>query len=98
MNEGDDWTTRNDLPRAIAAYDSATRLLPDAATNGEAVFWTGISLAGAGKVDDALPYLRRAFVVHSPWADLVPRLPNAGLLPADTVLVSRLVREMRRKP
>src|SRR5215212_1785409 len=71
MNEGDDWTTKGDLAKAVEAYGVATSLVPDAATNGEAAFWTGISLAGAGRMDEAMPYLARAYAVHARWADLV---------------------------
>ena len=97
MNEGDEWVTKNDIPKAVAAYNAAIAFLPDSATNGEAVFWTGISLAVAGREREALPYLRRAQAVHPQWAELVPRLPAAGLLPADSALVGRLVAGMKGK-
>ncbi|MGH7629494.1 MAG: DUF1028 domain-containing protein [Gemmatimonadales bacterium] len=97
MNEGDEWTTRGDLARAVAAYNRAIGLLPDSATNGEAVFWTGISLAAARREREAIPYLARAYAVHPQWADLIPRLPDAGLLPQDQALVKRLVSGMQRK-
>jgi uncharacterized Ntn-hydrolase superfamily protein len=96
LNEGDEWVTKNDMPRAVQAYGAATSLLPDAATNGEAVFWTGISLASARRVDDAIPYLRRAHAADARWAELVTRLPEVGLLPSDPALVRRLVTEMKR--
>jgi uncharacterized Ntn-hydrolase superfamily protein len=95
MNEGDEWVTKNDIPKAVAAYDAAIAFLPDSATNGEAVFWTGISLASAGKEAEAMPYLVRAYAVHPKWAELVGRLPAAGLLPADSALIGRLVAGMR---
>ncbi|GAC1516395.1 MAG: hypothetical protein NVS1B4_11140 [Gemmatimonadaceae bacterium] len=98
MNEGDNWTTKNDIGKAVLAYGEATRLLPDSATNGEAAFWTGISLAGAHRVDAALPFLVRANAVHRGWVDLVSRLPAAGLLPNDSSLVAQLVRGMTRRP
>jgi uncharacterized Ntn-hydrolase superfamily protein len=98
LNEGDEWVTKNDMPRAVQAYGAATSLLPDAATNGEAVFWTGISLASAKRVDDAIPYLRRAYAADARWAELVTRLPEVGLLPNDQALVTRLVTEMKRPP
>lgn len=97
LNEGDEWVTRGDLARAVQAYSAAMEIAPDAATNGEAAFWTGISLAGAGQVEQAIPYLRRAWAVHPRWADLVERLPAAGLLPDDPALVRRLVQEMQRR-
>jgi uncharacterized Ntn-hydrolase superfamily protein len=96
LNEGDEWVTKNDMPRAVEAYGAATSLVPDEATNGEAVFWTGISLASAKRVDEAIPYLRRAQAADARWAELVTRLPEAGLLPNDQALVRRLVDEMKK--
>jgi uncharacterized Ntn-hydrolase superfamily protein len=96
LNEGDEWVTKNDMGRAVQSYGAATSLLPDAATNGEAVFWTGISLASAKRVDEAIPYLRRAHAADARWAELVTRLPEVGLLPNDPALVRRLVTEMKR--
>ncbi|HEU4830246.1 MAG TPA: DUF1028 domain-containing protein [Gemmatimonadales bacterium] len=95
MNEGDEWVTKNDIPKAVEAYNAAIAFLPDSATNGEAVFWTGISLAAAGREQEAMPYLVRAYAAHPKWADLVGRLPPAGLLPRDPALVERLVQGMQ---
>lgn len=95
MNEGDEWVTRNDLAKALEAYAAATSLVPDSATNGETVFWTGITLASAGRVDEAIPYLRRAYAVDRRWAELVTRLPSVGLLPNEPGLADRLVSGMR---
>ncbi|HJU66058.1 MAG TPA: DUF1028 domain-containing protein [Gemmatimonadaceae bacterium] len=95
LNEGDERVTKNDVPGAIEAYGAATSIVPDSATNGEAAFWTGISLVGAKRVDEALPYLRRAYAADQRWAELVRRLPAAGLLPDDGALVNRLVAGMR---
>ena len=96
LNEGDEWVTKNDMPKAVAAYGAATSLVPDAATNGEAAFWTGISLANAKRVEEAFPYLRRAYAADPRWAELVTRLPAAGLIPNDSAIVRRLVAEMKR--
>ena len=96
LNEGDEWVTKNDMPKAVEAYGAATSLVPDAATNGEAAFWTGISLANAKRVDEAFPYLRRAYAADPRWAELVTRLPAAGLMPNDSAIVRRVVAEMKR--
>jgi uncharacterized Ntn-hydrolase superfamily protein len=94
LNEGDTWAAKGDMEKAAASYGAALSIAPDAATNGEAAFWTGISFAAAGRVEQAIPYLRRAYAVHPRWAELVRRLPAAGLLPSDAALVARLEREM----
>jgi len=46
-----------------------------------------------GRVDDAIPYLRRAYAQNEQWATLVERLPEAGLLPSMD-LATRLVEAM----
>jgi uncharacterized Ntn-hydrolase superfamily protein len=96
LNEGDEWVTKNDMAKAVEAYGAATSLVPDAATNGEAAFWTGISLANAKRVEEAFPFLRRAYAADPRWAELVTRLPSAGLIPNDSTIVRRLVTEMKR--
>ncbi len=94
LNEGDAHMTKNDLQSALGSYGKATTIVPDSATNGEAAFWTGVTLAGAGRVDEGLSYLRRAYRVDRRWAELIRRLPQAGLLPANESLVERLVAGM----
>jgi hypothetical protein len=96
MNEGDELVTKDDIAGAVRAYGVATSLVPDSATNGEAAFWTGISLAAANRVDEALPFLSRAYRVDKRWAELVGRLPAAGLLPNDQALIRRLTQGMVR--
>jgi uncharacterized Ntn-hydrolase superfamily protein len=85
LNEGDEWVTKGEVDQAMEAYSRAMELVPDEATNGEAPFWVGITLAASGRVDDAMPYLRRAYAQDPKWAELVPRLPEAGLLDDDRV-------------
>jgi len=95
MNEGDEHVTAGDIEQALEAYQKATELVPDQATNGEAAFWVGVSLADNGRVEDALPYLRRAFAQDPNWAELIGRLPASGLLPKDKDLIERLTSGMR---
>jgi hypothetical protein len=69
----------------MEAYRRAMELVPDEATNGEAPFWVGITLASTGDTEGAVPYLRRAQAQDARWAELVGRLPAAGLLPSAEV-------------
>jgi tetratricopeptide (TPR) repeat protein len=85
LNEGDEWVTRGEVTRAMEAYRRAMELVPDEATNGEAPFWVGITLASTGDTEGAVPYLRRAQAQDARWAELVGRLPAAGLLPSAEV-------------
>ncbi len=80
LNEGDEWVTKGEVDRAMEAYSRAMELVPDEATDGEAPFWVGITLAASGRTEESIPYLRRAYAQDPKWAELVPRLPAAGLL------------------
>jgi len=42
--------------------------------------------------------VRGVRAAHARWADLIPRLPAAGLLPNDPALIQRLVNGMRQAP
>ncbi|NKB66836.1 MAG: DUF1028 domain-containing protein [Candidatus Latescibacteria bacterium] len=95
LNEGDEWVTRGDMAQAMEAYRAATQLQPDRATNGEAAFWTGVTLADQGQIEQALPYLARAAAQDARWIRLLTRLPASGLLPTDKPLMQRLQAAMQ---
>lgn len=94
LNEGDALVTDGDLDGAMQAYSDAMEIVPDEATNGEAPFWVGATLAATGRVDEAIPYLKRAFAQDTNWAELLTRLPAAGLLPSEE-LAAELAQAMR---
>ncbi len=94
LNEGDARVTDGDVEGAMESYSAAMDLVPDEATNGEAPFWVGITLAASDRVDEALPYLRRAQAQDARWAELVLRLPASELLPS-TELARELAEAMR---
>ncbi len=95
LNEGDEWLGKGDIEKALAAYRTATEIVPDKATNGEAAFWVGVTLAEEGKPDQAIPFLARAYKQDKRWAELLPRLPASELLPDDPDLINRLVQGMK---
>lgn len=86
LNEGDHHLETGKIDVALEAYKTATELVPDAAIQGEAAFWVGVTLADLGHLEDAIPYLVLANRQHNRWADLIPRLPASGLLPDDVAL------------
>jgi len=96
MNAGDGYMTTGNVQEAINSYEYAMELLPDEATNGEAPFWVGVTLASVGDVDEALPYLKRAADQDGRWAELLRRLPAADLLPDDQALMERLLGAMSK--
>jgi uncharacterized Ntn-hydrolase superfamily protein len=88
MTEGDDAVAAGDVDTAREKYTAAMALAPD---NHEMVFWTAVTLASTGDVDEAMPLFRRAFRMYPPWRDLLHRLPAAGLFPDDPALMARIL-------
>lgn len=87
MNAGDEAVTRGDMEVAVEEYRAAEELLPDRA---EPYFWHAVNLVSAGRVDDAMPLFAEAFRIREAWRELVPRLPDSGLLPDDPDLIRRI--------
>jgi uncharacterized Ntn-hydrolase superfamily protein len=88
MNEGDLALERNDTQAALKAYSGAEALAPG---NAEMVFWHAVSLVNVGKVDEAVPLLRKVYKEDPRWKELLQRLPKSGLLPEDPKLMNRLL-------
>jgi len=78
----------------MESYTRAMELVPDEATNGEAPFWVGITLAASGREEEAVPYLLRAQRRDARWAELALRLPASALLPSEE-MAGRLAARMR---
>lgn len=95
LNEGDHHLETDQIDAALAAYRAATEIVPDKATQGEAAFWVGVTLADLGREEDAIPYLKRAYRQHARWIDVLPRLSASKLLPDDRKLIDRLVKAMQ---
>jgi uncharacterized Ntn-hydrolase superfamily protein len=92
VERGDDLAGEGDLEAALREYTAAQESQPE---NIEMSFWRGAMLAANGRVDEARPFLERAFEAHDGWAELLRRLPAAGLFPDDPELVESLLRPGR---
>jgi uncharacterized Ntn-hydrolase superfamily protein len=88
MNRGDELFATKDVEGALGEYSAAERAVPD---NVEMIFWHAVTLANAGRADEALPLLKRVYAADRNWAELLKRLPKAGLLPDDAKLLERLL-------
>jgi uncharacterized Ntn-hydrolase superfamily protein len=88
MNRGDDLLTENKVEEAMKCYTRAMEMYPD---NAEMVFWSAVTLASTGKVNESLPLFKRAFAMDTNWAVLVPRLPKVGQLPKDKALLKKIL-------
>ena len=81
-DRGDTFIAQNKLPEALKEYEAAAALAPD---NDELLFWYAVGVYNAGEEKRALELFRKVFQRDRRWAELVDRLPPAGLLPADSV-------------
>jgi uncharacterized Ntn-hydrolase superfamily protein len=77
MDDGDGATERKDIEGALKSYSAAIQLSPE---NVEPRYWAAISLANAGRLDEALPLFAAAFAKDANWRELTPRLHKTGWL------------------
>ncbi len=76
-----------DTEGAWEAIRAAERLAPD---NVELRFWKAVTLATKGREDEARAILVEVYRDAADWAELLRRLPGAGLAPDDPGLIARL--------
>jgi uncharacterized Ntn-hydrolase superfamily protein len=88
-NRGDELMSEQKVDEALTEYAAAAAIAPEIV---ELPFWHAVTLASIGREADAAPIFKAVFAKEPAWADLVPRLPAAGLLPDDKALVERIVR------
>ena len=94
MNRGDLALERRDVDGALREYGAAEALQPG---NLEMAFWHAVALANAGRVRQSLPLFRRVFAADARWAELVPRLPAAGVLTVDSAAVQAILSSAPRQ-
>ncbi|MEE8458522.1 MAG: DUF1028 domain-containing protein [Phycisphaerales bacterium] len=87
MNAGDLAIEHGDFTAASREYAAAQALAPDIV---EIPFWHAVTLAAGGQVDASLPIFREVFAREPFWADLVPRLVRAEILPDDAELLEKI--------
>jgi uncharacterized Ntn-hydrolase superfamily protein len=76
----------------VAALEREHRRFSDlSGGNPELAFWLAVSLAGAGREDDARAVLQWCSEVSPTWPELLRRLPAAGLLTGEPDVVERLI-------
>jgi uncharacterized Ntn-hydrolase superfamily protein len=87
MNEGDELLGKNLNVEAKEKYSQAAELAPDLM---ELPFWQAVTLADTGKLDQALPLFQKIFRQNPDWAELVMRLPAAGLMKDDPEVLEKI--------
>jgi uncharacterized Ntn-hydrolase superfamily protein len=86
-NRGDDLMGEKKVDEALKEYAAASALAPQIL---ELPFWHAVTLASIGREAEAAPIFKKVFAREPIWADLLARLPAAGLFPDDTALIARI--------
>lgn len=88
MNQGDAFLADGQVEQALSAYKSAAELAPQF---DELPFWHALTLAELDRMDEAAPIFKEVFQANPNWAELVKRLPAAGLLRDDPAMLKRIL-------
>ena len=86
-NRGDELMTEKKVDAALEEYKAASRLAPEIL---ELPFWHAVTLASIGREAEAAPIFKAVFAKEPIWADLLTRLPAAGLFPDNAALIGRI--------
>ena len=92
-NRGDELMSQNKVEGALKEYALSSTIAPEIV---ELPFWQAVTLASVGREAEAAPIFRKVFAIEPKWAELVPRLPAAKLLPDDPELIKRIVALAKR--
>ena len=86
-NRGDELMTEKKVDQALVEYAAASKLAPEIL---ELPFWQAVTLASVGREQEAAPIFKAVFAKEPVWAELLQRLPAAGLFPDDRALIDRI--------
>jgi uncharacterized Ntn-hydrolase superfamily protein len=73
-----DLVAAGDFEGAAREGDRALGLAPD---DTQVAFWAGLTMAGAGRIDEARALVDRAASANPRWAAFLRRFPTSGLIP-----------------
>ncbi len=77
MNAGDLAVEHGDMKLAMEEYSTAQEMFPN---NLEMKFWTAVTLANTGKVEESLPIFKEVFEKDNNWKILTPKLIGNEML------------------
>lgn len=80
MNAGDLAVEKGKMDEAMQEYAAAQKLFPD---NEEMSYWTAVTLANAGKTNEALALFKQVFAKNEQWRILTTRIVKNKLLTVD---------------
>lgn len=88
MNRGDERLGEGDVEGALQEYRTAAEMAPDVE---ELPFWHAVALADLGRMEEARSILAQVLAINPDWAELVRRLPQAGLMRDDPELMAQIL-------
>ena len=88
-NKGDHYLELEEIEKALVEYEKASEFYPE---NPELPYWSAVTLASKGNLDQALPIFQEVFQKEPRLRILTPRLVNSGLLPDDPKLIERIMK------
>ena len=87
-NKGDHYLELEEIEKALVEYEKASEFYPE---NPELPYWSAVTLASKGNLEQALPIFREVFQKEPRLRILTPRLVNSGLLPNDPALIEAII-------
>ena len=87
-NKGDYYMEIGNVEGALVEYNLSSSLYPE---NPELKYWTAVTLAGRGKLEEALPMFRDVFQKAPELKTMTPRIVPSGLLPDDNDLLDQIM-------
>lgn len=91
MNQGDELLGKGDLQASFIAYQNAAGLAPEIS---ELPFWQAVTMAETGNLEQALPLFQKVFHEDPNWAELLRRLPAAGLFSVKESILLKILNQI----
>lgn len=88
MNNGDLAVEQGDVEGALREYGAAMTAFPE---NVEMQFWTAVSLANAGRMQQALPMFKKVFSKEPNWVAMTKRIVPSGILTVSSGDLQRIL-------
>lgn len=87
-NKGDYFMETGDVEKALVEYNLSSNFYPE---NPELKYWTAVTLAGKGRLEEALPIFKHVFKEAPQLKTLTPRIVPSGLLPDDKEMLDKII-------
>ena len=87
-NKGDYFMEIGDVEKALVEYNLSSNFYPE---NPELKYWTAVTLAGKGRLEEALPMFKDVFQKTPELKTLTPRIVPSGLLPDEKQILNQIM-------